>query len=549
LLDRIFNETKNSNSNLSTFHTTLDISLQKNASHILENHYNNTLLGNGIHNGAILVISTESNEVLAYVGNTGNIMDKQHGANVDIINSSRSTGSILKPFLYAAMLSSGEILPNALIPDITTQISGYAPKNFNLGYDGAVPAKRAIARSLNIPAIRMLQNFGIPKFLYVLRKLGMTTVTKNADHYGLSLILGGSEGELWELCGIYASMCRSLNHFASNSGRYDPRDYKKPNFIFTEEKPKKNLFFQNLEKNYILCASSIWLTFKTMLDVERPPEESNWQYFSSSRKIAWKTGTSFGFRDGWAIGVTPDYVVGVWIGNASGEGRPNLTGINCAAPIMFDVFNLLPRSNKWFEQPYDDMTYTGICHKSGYLASDICDEVDSVWIPQSGLQFQKCTYHKMIHLDLSEKWRVHSNCEDPSNMVHKAWFVLPPVMEWYYKNKNFDYKTVPEYRADCLANLLTPSTKPMEIIYPKDLTKIYVPVELNGKLGSTVFEVAHRNPDITIFWYIDNKFAGSTSKFHHIALQPPTGKHTLTLVDENGDKIEQLFEIIEKEKK
>ncbi|MBI5218586.1 MAG: penicillin-binding protein 1C [Bacteroidia bacterium] len=546
LLSRIYNENKNAEKTISTFHTTLDVTLQNNVTHILENHADNLLRGNGIYNAATLVIEVESGNVVAYVGNIGDLNDKRYGANVDIINAPRSTGSVLKPFLYAAMLSSGDILPKALVPDIPTQISGYAPKNFNLGYDGAVPARRAIARSLNIPAIRMLQNYGIAKFLYILKKLGMTTVTKNAEYYGLSLILGGCEGKLWELAGIYASMARSLNHFINNSGRYDPDDYRPPNFIFSKNKKMKSKFFTSLEKSSVLTASTIWLTFNTMIDVERPAEESNWQYFSSSRKIAWKTGTSFGFRDGWAIGVTPAYVVGVWVGNADGEGRPNLTGIHCAAPILFDVFNLLPHSGKWFNQPFDDMYYTATCRRSGYLASDICEEVDSVWLPKAGIHFQKCPYHKLVHLDKTEKWRVHSNCEEPSSMVHKSWFILPPVMEWYYKSKNYDYKTLPDYRPDCLANLLHSSSKPMEIIYPKDLTKIYVPVELDGKLGSTVFEVAHRNQNITIFWYIDTKFAGSTSRFHHIALQPPKGKHTLTLVDENGEKIEQTFEIIDK---
>lgn len=546
LLDRIYNEQVGDVAGaLCRYQATLDVNLQKNVKHILDNHHANALSGNGIYNAAALVINNETNEVMAYVGNTGDLKDSRHGANVDIINSPRSTGSILKPFLYAAMLSGGEILPNALVPDIPTRISGYTPKNFNMGYDGAVPAKRAIARSLNIPAIRMLQDYGIAKFLYKLRKLGMSTVTKNADYYGLSLILGGCEGTLWEMCGVYASMARSLNHFSGYSGRYDPDDYKAPEYIFRVKK-KRDIFFGKLEKNYLLSASSIWLTFQTMIDVERPPGEANWQYFSSARKIAWKTGTSFGFRDGWAIGVTPGFTIGVWVGNADGEGRPELTGINCAAPVLFDILNLLPRSNKWFDQPYDDMVYTGTCRLSGFLPSDECEDIDPAWIPKAGLLFRKCPYHKLIHLDKSEKWRVHGNCEEPSGMVHKPWFVLPPVMEWYYKYKNFNYKPLPGYRPDCLANLTSSPTKTMEIIYPKDFTKIYVPVELNGKIGGTVFEVAHRNPDIMIFWYVDNKFSGTTSRFHHMALQPTPGKHLLTLVDENGDKIEQYFEIISK---
>ena len=543
LLARINKDIKKNKDKHSTFHTSIDATLQKQVQYIAENYYSNTLSGNGIHNTAVLVMDVENGNVLVYLGNIGALNDKKHGAQVDIITSSRSTGSVLKPFLYAAMLTSGDILPKALVPDIPTQISGYAPKNFNLGYDGAVPARKAIARSLNIPAIRMLQKYGIPKFLQVLRKLGMSTVNKNADHYGLSLILGGCEGSLWELCGIYASMARSLNNFSVNSSRYNPADYHAPNILFKE---KNNKHFLDLEKNSILSASAIWYTFKTMIDVERPPEESNWQYYSSSQKIAWKTGTSFGFRDGWAIGVTPLYVVGVWVGNADGEGKPHLTGISCAAPILFDVFNLLPKSSKWFEQPYDDMFYTRVCRQSGYLASDICEETDSVWLPKSGIHFQKCPYHKLIHLDKTETWRVHGNCEEPSEMVHKSWFVLPPVIEYYYKMKNHNYKTLPEYRPDCQANLLSSPAYQMEIIYPKDLTKIYVPIELDGTKGSTVFEVAHRNNNTTIFWYIDDDYITATQGFHHVAVQPTKGKHKLTLVDDKGGKIEQSFEIIDK---
>jgi len=545
LLVRINNKLHNI-SNKSIVKTTIDLQLQKRINLIIK-EYHKRFSGNDINNIAALVVEVETGNVLSYNGNIIDFKNNKNGNQVDIITSERSTGSVLKPYLYAAMLTSGEILPNSLVPDIPTYISGYSPRNYNLGYDGVVPAKRAIARSLNIPAIRMLQKYGIEKFIHVLKKVGLTTINKTADYYGLSLILGGCEGELWELVGAYASMSRVLNHYANNSGKYNDEDYFSPNYNFNISKISKKKY-NDMSDNHLFSASSLWFTFNAMLDVDRPDAEGQWQYFSSSRKIAWKTGTSFGFRDGWAIGLTPDHVVGVWVGNADGEGRPKLTGINTAAPVLFDIFDLLPDSGKWFEPPYDNMIEIGICHQSGFIASDICINVDTVWIPVTGIRFEKCPYHKLIHLDKTENYRVHSDCEEPSEMIHKPWFILPPTMEWYYKSKNAGYKTLPPFREDCKQGSIDSKTRSMAIIYPADLTKIYVPVELDGTLGNAIFEAAHRKPNTTIFWHVDDKFIGKTIKFHHIAISSPKGKHILTLIDADGEKITREFEIIDKEK-
>ncbi|MFH2142494.1 MAG: penicillin-binding protein 1C [Bacteroidota bacterium] len=541
LLMRYYTENKGKNVE-SKIRTTIDLNIQKKADFIISEKYKD-YSGNGINNMAALIVEVESGEVVSYSGNISNFSLENNGNHVDIITSNRSSGSILKPFLYAAMLTDGDILPNTLVPDIPTNIDGYNPKNYNLSNDGAVPAKRALARSLNIPAVRMLRDYGIQKFIHVLQKAGLTSIDKSADHYGLSLILGGCEANLWDLCGAYASMARSLNHFAGFSGQYNSCDYFPPEYIYDREKQKRGV---DICKFSVFSASAIWFTFNAMLDVERPTDKSNWEQFTSSRKIAWKTGTSFGFRDGWAIGITPDYVIGVWVGNADGEGRPNLTGLTTAAPVLFELFEILPVRKSWFDPPYDDMEKVAVCKRSGYLASEICDEVDTLFIPVNGLRFKKCPYHQIVHLDQSEKYRVHSDCEEPSNMIHIPWFVLPPAMEWYFKSKNSFYKSLPPYRPDCIETMKPNNTKSMEIIYPKDPTKIYVPIELNENVGKTVFEVAHRNPNTTIYWHIDDEYIGETKSFHQMAVSPSKGKHVLTLLDENGEKVTQIFEIISK---
>ncbi len=517
--------------------TTVDIALQKRVNDILDLH-SIQLNANEIFNAAALVLEVNTGNVLAYSGNIPGTGAREHGNSVDIITAPRSTGSILKPFLYAAMLNDGLLLPTTLVPDIPTQIGGFIPENYNLIYDGAVPAKMALSRSLNIPAVKMLQTYGYEQFYDLLRNLGLTTLSKPAGHYGLSIILGGAEANLWDLSGIYASMARTLNHYAEHGGTYNRGDFHPPAYLLPVDPPKQPFS----DRSSWLAAGSIWLAFEAMVEVSRPDAEMQWQQFSSSHKIAWKTGTSFGNRDAWSIGVTPGYVVAVWVGNASGEGRPGLTGIGIAAPILFDIFKTLPAGD-WFKPPAGAMMQAPVCRYSGYRATSICEFTDTLWIPKEGAKTLPCPFHQLIHLDKTGMWQVTSGCESPENMLHVPWFVLPPVQEWYFRNKNPFYKVLPPFRPGCMANA---ERRNMDIIYPKNNSKLYIPVDLDGKPGSIIFKVAHRNSSAQVFWHIDDRFTGITAGIHQMALSSAPGSHRLTLVDQNGETLTISFEIINK---
>jgi len=193
--------------------TTLDPNLQIQVNSIIERHANN-FSSNFIFNAAVLVADIGTGHVLAYVGNTKAFQKEDHGNDVDLITSHRSTGSILKPFLYAAALDEGDILPGSLIPDVPVIISGYSPKNFSSSFDGAVHAQRALARSLNIPAVLLLKQYGIKRFYDLLQSCGMSTLNRSSNDYGLSLILGGAEGSLWDICNMYTGLARSLRYFS-----------------------------------------------------------------------------------------------------------------------------------------------------------------------------------------------------------------------------------------------------------------------------------------------------------------------------------------------
>ncbi len=525
--------------------STLDMHMQERASHILQAHQRR-LLENSVHNAAAIVIEVESGDVVAYVGNT-RPSDSTSGHEVDVIRARRSTGSILKPFLYASMLDDGELLPNTLVPDIPTYYGAYNPQNYNRTFDGAVPAKMALARSLNIPAIRMLSDYGHQKFLLRLQSLGMTTLDRSADDYGLSLILGGAEATLWDLAGMYASMARTVNDYHRFNGHYVQGGFHAPNYVMAHSITQQQNYKPVLTDESPLGAAACYKTLDALLELARPEGESEWMNFSSSRRVAWKTGTSYGYRDAWAVGVTPTHVVAVWAGNADGEGRPGLIGLYAAAPILFDLFNMIHTPNVWFDEPFDDEEEITVCKQSGHRASETCDELMLMRVPARGVNTEPCPYHKMIHLDPTGQFRVHSDCESPGNMVHKPWFILAPSEEEWYRRKHADYLPLPPWRADCkeAAEAEANSTN-MEFVYPRTSSKVYVPIDLSGNVSSVVFEAAHRRQSSKIHWHLDRAFIGTTETFHQMALNPSVGMHTITLVDDEGERLQKGFEVVGK---
>ena len=511
--------------------TTVDFALQNRVNQIAKYYYNQ-YKQNEVNNLAILVIDVSNRNVMSYVGNSPT--DKDHQKDVDIIDAPRSTGSILKPLLYAAMLDDGELLPNTLVADVPTQIAGYTPQNFNLTFDGAVPAHRALSRSLNIPAVLMLQDFGVNKFYEELQKFKLRDVSKSPDHYGLSLILGGAESNLWDLCRSYANLSSTVNYFNKSNGKYRTNEFAELNY---EDGFEADFGDETNQKN-ILGAGSIWQTYNAMEEVNRPEGDEAWKFYDSSLKIAWKTGTSFGNRDAWAIGTNSRYVVGIWVGNATGEGRPTLTGVTSAAPILFDVFNLLPRQ-KWFQTPYNDLDEVEVCKLSGYLAKEGCPKIKQ-WVSKKGKTTTICPYHKTVHLDQTEQFQVNSSCENVENIITKNWFVLPPVMAWYYKSKHIEYLPLPPFKENCIGT----QTASMDFIYPKANSKIYLTKNFNSEIQPVIFKVAYSQRENKLFWYVDNVYKGETKVFHEKPIMMTAGFHYVTVVDELGNEIRRKVEIV-----
>ena len=458
----------------------------------LAERWSNEFGRSDIRNLAILVIDIPSNQVVAYCGNV-HFDRKQGGNQVDVIQAPRSTGSILKPFLYYAMLQEGSLLPDMLLPDVPVNINGFTPQNFSMQFEGAVPASEALARSLNIPAVTMLQRYGVPKFHSFLQQIGLKTINRSSSHYGLSLILGGAEATLWDVTNAYAMMGRSLLQLPQRSC-----SLLLPTSRITESTDP----FQ---------PGAVWQTFDALKEV-------------------------YGFRDAWAVGVTPRYAVGVWVGNATGEGKPGLVGAQTAGPVLFDIFNLLP-SSSWFTRPAGIFVEAEVCRKSGHLKGRFCDETDTLLVLPAGLRTEACPYHHLVTLSANESQRIYENCANTEPTLRKSWFTLPPVWEWYYKQHHPEYKPLPPFKAGCGEDTF----QPMQFIYPPMNARIKLPKQLDGSKGFLTVELAHNNPNATVFWHLDETYQAQTQDFHKISLQPAAGKHSLTAVDGEGNTISTTF--------
>ena len=507
--------------------STIDYYIQKRANTIVLDHYNN-LKQNLINNIALLVIDIKKNEVLAYVGNIPPTIKGEDNF-VNIIDAPRSSGSILKPFLYAHLIQEGKLLPTQLVPDIPSSFGGFIPQNYSLTYSGAVPANVALAKSLNIPAVFELQTEGVANFYKLLQELGISTLYRKPHDYGLSLILGGAEITLWDIASLYSGLSRT----AQLDSTTIPFQFYTPKLLMSQEIEKE-------EKENPINSGAAFITLKYLQDVKRPNEESNWREFSSTQKIAWKTGTSMGFRDAWAVGVTPQYCVAVWVGNANGVGRPDLVGSKAAAPILFDVFNTLP-TTEWFTPPYSTVDTITVCKKSGYLKGGNCKDGKNVIIPRSAIDNgELCPFCKSITLDSSARLRVNSNCYPVSHMVKQKWFSLPPAEEYYYKKSNSQYESLPHYKDGCIDT----EERNISIIYPKNKSEVYIPTELDGTVGKVVFRASSKVMQDKLYWYLDNTYIGETERNHQMAVSSKSGLHRITVVNRDGESVSHTFTVL-----
>lgn len=490
--------------------TTIDLDVQVRAEGLVK-AYMDGLSKVGVDNAAALLVHTPSGEVKAYVASQDYFADEKLGK-IDGVRMRRSTGSTLKPFLFALAMDAGLIVRESVLLDIPTSYGGYSPYNADHSFSGIVRADTALIRSLNVPAVQLLHELGVEDFYSFLQTAGLKGIKGTPQQHGLSLVLGSASGSLWELAGLY----RGLGNYG----------------LFSD---LTVLAGEEREEVRLLSRGSSYLVLETLKDVTRPKTEYFWQEFQSSAPLAWKTGTSYGGSDAWAVGVSPEWTIAVWTGNFSGGEIKDLSGIDAAAPLLFQLFAMLPKSPQyyWFSPPGEDLTVVAVSAQTGYRLKEGGGELVEVLAPASAEPLRYSPYERTLYVNGSETLQVCSLCWDRNDLKRAERVIYPPLVNAYLREKGLQY-TVPPHNPACPA--AQQGENPIHFVRPQAGTKLVVPRDDIGDYQKVRLEAAHQQAGSRLYWYLNNSYLGSTNGRHEMLITPETGWHSLYVVDEVGNE-------------
>ena len=496
--------------------TTIDPNIQYETNFFVHQHAN-YLKQLGIQNVSALVINNKTSEVISYVGSQ-DYDDLENAGRVDGIRSNRSSGSILKPYLYALAIDEGLILPQTLIRDVPTYYNSFSPNNASEEFSGIVPAHEALVHSLNVPAVRLLNAYGVNKFYNMLKEAGVSSLFRNSDEYGLPLILGGAEVSPWDMAKLYSGM--------ANGGKFGDITYLS----------KSNTSYQN----QLISQVASYQILTELKELVRPGLEFYWKKYGSQKPIAWKTGTSYGHKDAWAVGVTPEWTIVVWAGNFTGQSNKSLSGMKSAGPLLFNLLNALPKkeTTTWFEPDEVNTVKVKICKQTGFYAGIDCKNALMVDAPIGMKPLEICPYHRSTHID-HQGYAVCSHCWTHAK-TRKSYLSYSPDVNYYLKKSGKVPETTPEHNPNCPTRQ---EHDVLQIIYPVGYSNIFVPKDFDGSHEPIVSRFATRHPDREIFWYLDDQLLGSTTHQTTWPLKLKAGEHRLMVQDEEGNKDQVEFSV------
>ena len=530
-------------------YSTIDTKIQETAVRILREYLDAAGKSSlqGSHNagtGAIVVMDTQSREVLAMVG-SHDFFDRSASGQINGTLAPRSPGSALKPFVYALAMEQGLITPETLLFDVPVSYAGYDPVNYDGKYNGYVTARQALTRSLNIPAINLnarLKNITLPAFL---KQAGISTLASSRK-YGLSMALGGCEVNLLELTALYAGL--------ANMGEFEPYQialrshqssvektgqlqevFGKVNTRLTDNRKLKT---ENYSNKRLFRAETSFIITEMLTTSQRPTNAvKSLEVFESTinlPKIAWKTGTSYGHRDAWCIGYSPTLTIGVWLGNFDGRGSPMLSGTDAATPILFALFTALTGqdTHRWFTKP-EQLKTRQVCALSGAPVSPHCPTHKSdVYIP--GISpIATCTIHKRIHVDETTGYSLCSHCRNlpTDNVQAKVFEEWPAEAATWLAENGFAVPVLPEHNPLCTGTIA--GNAPI-ILSPAEDTTYYIRAGVPLGNQKIRLSASATNRTQNLFWFLDGELIFKGKAGEEYWLTPVKGQHVLTCVDAEG---------------
>ena len=495
--------------------TTLNPSIQQAAENILLRNVRNVFY-KGITNGAVLVIDNGNSSVVAYCG-SADFNDESSFGQVNGIIAIRSPGSTLKAALYAYAFDEGNLTPQMKFADIPTDFHGYQPENYDLKFYGNVSTEFSLVNSLNIPAVKLLEQTGLNNFIGFLEGAGFNQIQRQRNKLGLSMILGGCGTNLQELTRLFSAFARKgklaeLNFLS---------DKKDDNWKMEGGKWK-------VEEQQIFSEASSYLIAKILSGINRS-DIANLSNYSKLPKLAWKTGTSYGKRDAWAIGFNPNYTIGVWMGNFNGVGSPNLSGAEVAVPLLFDLFNAIDYDSdvKWFEAP-EELYSRKVCSESGLIPTQYCiNTIEDFGIKEKSHN-EVCNIHKPVYVNLNESIQYCTGCL-PSSGYKKVIYAVyqPELTVWLSKNK-YDYHQPPQHYPDCIAKFTQAGPK---ILSPSEDYEYF----LEKKSGQEILLLAASDSRVkTHYWYVNGQFFKKCRPGERVFIIPQEKDLKITCLDDNG---------------
>jgi penicillin-binding protein 1C len=496
--------------NNAIIHSSVSKATQIKVEQMVANYVNRTRAMN-INNAAVLVINNETMQVEAYIGSAG-FNDKLDGGQVDGVQAIRSPGSALKPLLYATAFDKGIITPKNIINDVPTNFNGFEPENFDRKFNGKVSVEFALANSLNIPAVKVVKDLGKTILIEQLKKADFQTVKKHEKDLGLSIVLGGCGVTLEEMTQLYAAF--------ANDGNWQKTEMLDDKL--TERK---------VRNTSIISPSATYLITEILAQIKRPDLPNNFDYTYRLPKIAWKTGTSFGRRDAWSIGYNKKYTVGVWVGNFSGEGVPELSGAEIATPLLFQLFNTLDynASNEWFIQP-KDVVSRQVCAESGDLPSEYCNNKILDYSIKNISHTRKCTHLKKLNVNLSESMSYCMQCLPVEAYKEKLYNNLSPELISFYELKHILYEKIPLHNPNCTRFFKTDNNAPM-ITNPNHGSEYFLSVNDTHQLQ---LACQTANDVREVYWYINDHLLKKTSANKPVFFTPSLGKLKISCTDDKG---------------
>ncbi|HSZ85966.1 MAG TPA: penicillin-binding transpeptidase domain-containing protein, partial [Puia sp.] len=394
-----------------------------------------------------------------------------------------------------------------IINDVAINYDGYAPENYDKKFNGYVTMEYALEHSLNIPAVKSLRNLGKDKLVQRLALCDFQQIKKDQRKLGLSMILGGCGATLEELTGMYSVF--------ANDGMYINPSYTQTDSVHKKIK--------------ILSTAATFMINETLSKVNRPDFPLNWESTVHLPKIAWKTGTSYGKRDAWSIGYNKHFTVGVWVGNFSALGVPELSGANTATPLLFKIFNTIDydADEQWFQQPKDCDTRI-VCSETGMIPGEHCtDLVTDYFIPMIS-PAKKCDNMQEIIVSADEKISYCKMCMPQNGYKKKLIKIIPPEMQEFFEENKIAYEKIPPHNPNCEKIfkeggpvVVSPSNGNEYLINKKDPE----PLQLTCNTGNDVSKV---------YWYINDKFYRSSEARSKQFFIPDEGPVKISCTDDKG---------------